>query len=172
MSQPTKVSMKLSQFKTTGNTSGTTEERAVCSVGPTGAAGAPGPTGAAGAPGVTGPQGIRGFDGIQGVAGPAGPMGPTGPPGEGGNEIILFDGLVTANQTQVFPHITWEIIKLNFKIIRFTSFGNQKVSSSEYSCPDLNENYSYEIGKNNGILILQNGEFKCEGDCRLIVRVW
>jgi hypothetical protein len=115
---------------------------------------------------------MRGFDGIQGVAGSAGPMGPTGPPGEGGNEIILFDGVVTGNQTQTLAYITWELVKLNFKLIRFTSFANQKVSSSEYRVPDLNENYSYEIGKNNSILLLQNGEFKCETDCRLIIRVW
>jgi hypothetical protein len=169
MSQPTKVSMKLSNYKVNSQS---TEERAVCSVGPTGPAGSRGPTGSAGVPGVTGPMGMRGFDGIQGVAGPAGPMGPTGPPGEGGNEIILFDGTVTGNQTQTLPHITWELVKLNFKIIRFTSFGNQKVSSSEYSCPDLNYNYLYEIGRNNSILIGRDGEFKCEFDCRLIIRVW
>lgn len=172
MSHPTKVSMKLSHFKDCKAVNNQhVEEKAIGTVGPTGPAGPRGFPGEPGPIGPVGPQGLRGFDGIQGPAGSIGPMGPTGPAGEGGVETILFDQNVTSDQTQVLANMTWGIVQLNFKLIRITIFG-ETVASAEFRVPDLIENNTYEIGRNHNFLILSEGQFKCDVNGRVIIRVW
>lgn len=174
MSHPTKVSMKLAHYKDCKALSNAPiiEDKNTGTVGPTGPAGPQGSQGIPGNVGPTGPQGIRGFDGRQGVPGAIGPMGPTGPAGEGGVEIILFDGEIKKNQTNVLANITWGLVKINFKLMRITTFENNNVASAEYRTADIIEKYNYEVGRNHTFLLLQNGEFKCDIDGRIIIRAW
>jgi hypothetical protein len=168
MSQPTKVSMKLSNFK---NSVSSPEERDTIITGPTGINGPIGPTGPKGEPGATGPQGIRGFDGKQGVAGAIGQPGPTGPSGEGINEKVLFDETITATQTYVLSNITWGLIQMNFKFFSITTFGST-IACTDYRTSDIVENGLYEVGRIHNFRILQGGTFQCDTNGRVIIRVW